>query len=68
MKIETTIYKFLVALLGFAAAVVASPLVPHQYIGYVAEGITFTTAALVYWAPYLKQPVPVIPAAPVAEE
>jgi hypothetical protein len=58
MKTEVTIYKFLVALLGFASMVVASPIVPHAYIGYVAEGVSALTALLVYLAPYVKQPKP----------
>lgn len=57
-KTEATIYKFLVALLGFGGTVVASPLVPKHYLGYVVEGITALTAVLVYVAPYLKQAPP----------
>lgn len=64
MKTEVTIYKFFVALLGFAGMVIASPLVPIDYIKYVAQGITGLTAILVWAAPYLRQAPPDPPTVP----
>lgn len=74
VTIEKTVYKAIVAVIGFAGIVVSQNLLHGTALEYTNEGIAFASAVLVWMVPGVtktsisEEPTPVVPVAvaPVA--